>query len=77
MPSRSNDGANEVQVTEQEKAHEIKKLEIQISGAVGYLVALRRAARENGAMDVYPMFEDTTIKNMLDRYESLSALRGW
>lgn len=67
----------EVQVTEQEKAHEIKKLEIQISGAVGYLVTLRRVARENESMDIYPMFEDSTIKAMLDRYEALAALRGY
>lgn len=77
MPSRSNDGAVEVQVTEQEKAHEIKKLEIQINSAVGFLVVLRRSARENGSMDLYPMFEDPTMKNMLDRYETLSALRGY
>lgn len=64
-------------MTEQEKAHEIKKLEIQISGAVGFLVALRRSARENGAMDLYPMFDDSTMKTMLDRYEALAALRGW
>ena len=64
-------------MTEQEKAHEIKKLEIQISGAVGYLVMLRQVAREKGAMDVYPMFEDSTIKDMLDRYEALAALRGY
>ncbi len=64
-------------MTEQEKAHEIKKLEIQISGAVGFLVTLRRYARENGAMDLYPMFDDFTMKNMLDRYEALSALRGY
>lgn len=64
-------------MTEQEKAHEIAKLEIQISGAVGFLVVLRRSARENGAMDLYPMFEDSTMKTMLDRYESLTALRGW
>jgi hypothetical protein len=67
----------EVNVTEQEKAYEMKKLETQISGAVGFLVMLRRTARENGAMDVYPMFEDSTISNMLDRYEALSALRGY
>ena len=70
-------GPQEVQVTEQEKQHEIKKLEIQINGAVGYLVMLRRIARDNGATDIYPMFEDATIKNMLDRYETLSTLRGY
>ena len=64
-------------MTEQEKAHEIAKLESQISGAVGFLVTLRRYVRENGVTDVYPMFEDSTIKNMLDRYEALSALRGY
>lgn len=70
-------GPLEVNVTEQEKQHEIKKLEIQISGAVGYLVTLRRVATENGSLDIYPMFEDSTIKAMLDRYEALAALRGY
>ena len=64
-------------MTEQEKALEIKKLEIQINGAVGFLVVMRRYVRENGAADLYPMFEDSTIKNMLDRYETLTALRGY
>lgn len=64
-------------MTEQEKQAEIENLQIQVNGAVGYLVTLRKVARDYGSEDLYPMFADMTVKSLLDCYEALAALRGY
>jgi hypothetical protein len=64
-------------MTEQEKAAAIKELEVGISSAVSCLAHVRKVARDMGTLDLFPMFDDITVKNMLDRYDEIRNLRGY
>lgn len=64
-------------MTEQEKQGMIEKLQIQVNGAVGYLIVLEQVAKENNSLELYPVFQDVTVRSMLEDYKRLQALRGY
>lgn len=67
----------EVNVTEQEKQQAIENLQIQVNGAVSYLLLLRQTATQQNALHLYPVFENITVQSMLERYEKLQQVRGY
>ena len=64
-------------MTEQEKQEAIEDLQIHVNGVVSYLVLLRDVARNAGSEDLYPIFKDGMVQNLLARYEELQTLRGY
>lgn len=67
----------EVGVTEQEKQEAILELQCKVNGAISALVTLREVAKELGTVDVFPVFEDVSVKMAMDAYAELRTLRGY
>ncbi len=63
-------------MTEQEKAATIKVLQSQVNGAVSYLVLLHDIVEKNGSLDLWPVFQDPTVRNMLGYYRQIQSIRA-
>lgn len=64
-------------MTQREQEATIESLQIEVNAAVSVLAMLRRAAAEKGTLNLYPIFEDITLKFALDSYERMRALKGY
>ena len=67
----------EASMTAREIQNEIDTLQGQVNAAVNCLILLQEVATERGILHRYPMFEDCTIKSLLNDYQKLKKLRGY
>ena len=67
----------EASMTAREMKSEIDTLQGNVNAAVHYLILLQNVATERGTLHLYPVFEDSTIKNLLKDYRQLVELRGY
>lgn len=67
-----------MQATEENKNEAIDSLKLKILASAAYLAGLRKTSQTREEWkNLYPMFDDVTIKDMLDNYDKIENLRGW